>query len=70
MKGLHPGDTLAIRTGHYEKGGSFSNLTGITIINYQGIVVFSGTITLGNLTRVTFTGNGWKNAFYGFRFTI
>jgi len=68
MKGLHPGDTLAIRTGFYEKGGSFSNLTGITIINYHGIVVFSGTITLGNLIRVSFTGNGRKNAEYGFHF--
>ena len=68
MKGLSPGDTLAIRTGHYEKGGSFLNLTGITIINYKGIVDFGETITLGGLVRVSFTGNGWKNAVYGFRF--
>jgi hypothetical protein len=53
MNGLKPGDTLAIRSGRYEKGGSFSNLTGITIINFQGIVDFGNTVTLGNLKMVT-----------------
>src|SRR5450631_2053326 len=32
MQGLKPGDTLAIRSGMYEIGGSFSRLEGITII--------------------------------------
>ncbi len=65
-----PGDTLAIRAGHYEKGGTFSNLTGITIINYQGMVDFGNTVTLGNLQMVSITGSGWKKAVYGFRFRI
>ena len=47
MRGLKPGDTLAIRAGLYEKGGKFSNLNGITIINYQGIVDFGNTVYLG-----------------------
>lgn len=68
MNGLKPGDTLAIRSGFYEKGGSFSNLTGITIINYHGIVDFGQTVTLGNLKMVSFCGGGWKNETYGFRF--
>jgi hypothetical protein len=68
MNGLKPGDTLAIRSGLYEKGGSFFNLTGITIVNFQGLVDFGKTITLGNLKMVSFSGCGWKGAFYGFRF--
>ncbi|HCL82725.1 MAG TPA: hypothetical protein DIC22_02065, partial [Chitinophagaceae bacterium] len=68
MNGLNPGDTLAIRAGHYEKGGAFSNLAGITIINYQGIVDFGNTVTLGNLQMVSITGSGWKGGVYGFRF--
>lgn len=68
MNGLKPGDTLAIRSGRYEKGGSFSNLTGITIINFQGIVDFGNTVTLGNLKMVTISGDGWKKEFYGIRF--
>jgi hypothetical protein len=68
MTGLKPGDTLAVQTGRYEKGGSFSNLTGITIINYQGVVDFGNTVTLGNLKTVTISGTGWKKEFYGFRF--
>jgi hypothetical protein len=68
MEGLHPGDTLAVRAGHYELGGSFLNLHQITIINYRGIVDFGGTVTLGNLSGVSFNGNGWKNAVFGFRF--
>jgi hypothetical protein len=68
MTGLKPGDTLAIRTGRYEKGGSLSNLTGITIVNYKGIVDFGNTVTLGNLKMVSISGAGWKKEFYGFRF--
>jgi hypothetical protein len=68
MTGLTPGDTLAIRAGRYERGGSFSNLTGITITNDQGVVEFGNTVTLGNLKMVSFSGNGWKKEFYGFRF--
>ncbi len=68
MTGLKPGDTLAIRTGYYEKGGSFLNLTGITIINYQGIVDFGNTVNLGNLKMVSITGAGWKEELYGIRF--
>jgi hypothetical protein len=40
MGSLKPGDTLAILAGRYEKGGSFSNLTRITIVNYKGIVLW------------------------------
>ena len=68
MNGLKPGDTLALRTGHYEKGGSFLNLSGITIINYQGIVDFGNTVTLGNLKMVSISGAGCKEEFYGIRF--
>jgi hypothetical protein len=68
MTGLNPGDTLAIRPGRYESGGSFSNLTGITIINFRGIVDFGKTITLGNLQKVSFSGSGSKKDQYGFRF--
>ena len=68
MSGLKPGDTLAILAGRYEKGGSFSNLTRITIINYQGIVDFGETVSLGSLHGVSISGNGWKKEIYGFRF--
>jgi hypothetical protein len=68
MDGLKPGDTLAMRTGFYEKGGSFSNLRGITIINYQGIVDFGNTVSLGNLKMVSISGAGWKREVYGIRF--
>ena len=68
MNDLHPGDTLAIHAGFYEKGGSFKNLTGITIINYKGIVYFGNTVSLGNLRSVALSGNGWKNTGYGFQF--
>jgi len=68
MNRLKPGDTLAIRSGYYEKGGSFSNLRGITIVNYQGIVDFGNTVSLGNLTMVSLAGNGWKKSVYGIRF--
>lgn len=68
MGSLKSGDTLAIRTGIYEKGGSFSNLTGITIINYQGIVDFGRTVSLGNLKSVSISGSGFKGETYGIRF--
>jgi hypothetical protein len=68
MNSLKPGDTLAIRAGVYEKGGSFSNLNGITIINYRGIVDFGNTVTLGNLKMVSISGGGWENCRYGIRF--
>ncbi len=68
MTNLKSGDTLAIRTGYYAGGGSFSNLTGITIINYQGIVDFGRTVFLGKLKMVSLSGAGWKGAMYGIRF--
>jgi hypothetical protein len=68
MKGLKPGDTLAIRTGFYQEGGSFLNLTGITIINYLGIVDFGKTVILGNLKMVSISGAGSKEKRYGIRF--
>lgn len=68
MRGLKSGDTLAIRSGFYEEGGSFSNLTGIIIINYQGIVDFGRTVSLGNLKSVSISGAGWKGETYGIRF--
>ena len=68
MSGLKSGDTLAIRAGLYEKGGSFSDLTGITIINYLGIVEFGKTVTLGNLKMVSISGAGRKGELYGIRF--
>ncbi len=68
MAGLQSGDTLAIRSGYYENGGSFDKLENITIVNFEGIVDFGKTVGLGNLRGVSITGNGWKNAVYGFRF--
>ena len=68
MQGLKPGDTLAIRAGTYENGGSFSGLAGITILNYGGIVDFGKTVSLGNLKMVTISGSGVNALFYGIRF--
>ena len=68
MKGLHPGDTLAIRSGFYEKGGSFSNLSHITIINYGGLLDFGQYGFFGNLSQVSISGNGVKDLMYGIRF--
>jgi hypothetical protein len=68
MKGLQPGDTLAVRAGHYEKGGSFSNLTGVTVINYHGTVYFGNTVTLGNLKKVSISGSGCREDKYGICF--
>jgi hypothetical protein len=68
MKDLHPGDTLAIRSGKYEKGGSFSNLNHITIINYGGILEFGQSVSLGKLSQVSISGAGSKGLKYGIRF--
>ncbi len=68
MLGLKPGDTLAIRAGIYENGGSFWGLKGITILNYGGIVEFGKTVSLGNLKMVIFSGAGFNGLFYGIRF--
>jgi hypothetical protein len=68
MQDLKPGDTLAIRAGIYENGGSFSGLAGITILNYGGIVDFGKTVSLGNLKMVTISGAGTNGLFYGIRF--
>ncbi len=68
MQGLHPGDTLAIRSGNYEKGGSFSNLKNITIINSGGILDFGQSVSLGRLSHVSISGAGVKGLKYGIRF--
>jgi hypothetical protein len=68
MRGLKPGDTLALRSGFYEKGGSFLNLAGITIINYQGLVNFGNTVVLGNLNKVIISGSGWAGGMFGIHF--
>ncbi len=68
MKGLRPGDTLAIHAGYYDKGGSFSNLHHITIINYGGILDFNQSIALGNLSQVLISGAGVNGLKYGIRF--
>ncbi|MDP4131787.1 MAG: choice-of-anchor Q domain-containing protein, partial [Bacteroidota bacterium] len=68
MNGLHPGDTLAILSGHYEKGGSFSNLKYITIINSGGALYFGQSVYIGNLTHVTICGAGFAGLKYGIRF--
>ena len=68
MKGLHPGDTLAIRSGYYDRGGSFSNLHHITIINSGGILDFGQSVFLGNLSQVSIIGSGVKGLKYGIRF--
>ena len=60
MKGLNPGDILAIAPGKYT-GGSFSNLKGITITNNGGAVIFNGTMTLNTLVECTFMGFQFKD---------
>ena len=60
MAGLNPGDILAIKPGQYS-GGSFGDLTGITITNNGGDVVFNGKVTLNTLTGCTFSGFQFKN---------
>jgi hypothetical protein len=68
MNGLRPGDTLAIRAGYYDKGGSFSHLYQITIINSGGMLDFGQGISIGNLSRVRISGAGMKGLKYGIRF--
>ncbi|HZK63387.1 MAG TPA: choice-of-anchor Q domain-containing protein [Puia sp.] len=68
MAALRSGDTLAIRSGSYERGGSFSNLRNITIINYGGVVDFGQSVDIGNLAAVTISGAGMRGLQYGIRF--
>jgi len=67
MSGLNPGDVLAITPGTYN-GGSFTNLSGITIINNGGLVTFTGLIRLSADVNVTFSGTGNSTIQYGFSF--
>ncbi len=68
MGGLKPGDTLAIRAGEYDAGGSFSHLSRITIVNYRGIVRFTHALTFSHLSDVVFSGTGQPGLEYGFSF--
>jgi len=63
------GDTLAINTGSYPSS-SLSNIHDVTIINYGGVVTFTGTLNLygSGLYNLFFTGSG-SAAFYGFVFS-
>ena len=74
MGSLIAGDTLAITAGTYT-GASFGNIHDITIINYGGVVTFTGIIYWGAgysggtfLYNVNFTGSG-TSTFYGFVFS-
>ncbi|HLK27501.1 MAG TPA: choice-of-anchor Q domain-containing protein [Puia sp.] len=67
MDGLDSGDVLAILPGTYS-GGDFSNLKNISIINNSGLVVFTGTVSLGSLRNTIISGTGAKNIFYGIQF--
>ena len=60
MTGLNPGDTLAIKTGQYS-GAAFNNLTGITITNNGGVVLFNGQVTLNTLKECVFSGFQFRN---------
>ncbi|MBS1665992.1 MAG: hypothetical protein JST58_01305 [Bacteroidetes bacterium] len=73
MQGLRHGDTLAITAGTYT-GGEFGNLHDITIINYGGLVTFTGSWNIGGqwsggtfFYNVVFSGSG-SSEFYGFVF--
>jgi hypothetical protein len=55
MNGLNPGDVIAINPGTYA-GGAFNNLTGITITNNNGTVVFNQQVTLVSLVECVFAG--------------
>ena len=75
MGSLNAGDTLAITAGTYSGGASFGNIHDITIINYGGVVTFTGQIYWGAgysggtyLYNVNFVGTG-TSAFYGFVFS-
>jgi hypothetical protein len=60
MTGLNPGDTLAVTSGQYS-GGAFNYLTGITITNNGGVVVFNGEVTLNTLLECVFSGFQFRN---------
>lgn len=68
MDGLEAGDVLAIAPGTYA-GGEFSNLKNICIINNNGLVVFTGTVSLNALNNTIISGTGAKNIFYGIKFS-
>ena len=69
MRGLESGDTIAIRAGTYSYS-QFSNLSGITIVNYRGLVVFAGQVVeFANNSQVVFTGTGTAGLTYGFSFS-
>jgi len=68
MDGLEAGDVLAIAPGSYS-GGEFSNLKNISIINNNGLVIFTGTVSLNALTNTIISGTGAKNIFYGIQFS-
>ena len=72
MGALVAGDTIAITAGTYS-GGSFGSIHDVTIINYGGVVTFTGQIQWGNyapyLYNVIFTGSGYPAATYGFVFS-
>ena len=67
MNGLIAGDILAIKPGTYS-GATFSNLSGVSIINNGGLVTFTGGISISNLTNVTISGKGLAGLTYGFLF--
>jgi len=71
MAGINPGDTVFIAAGTYT-GGSFGNIHDITIMNYGGVVTFTGQLQWGNnsqyLYNVTLSGSGSPFYKYGFRF--
>ncbi len=60
MTGLNQGDTLAITSGQYS-GAAFNLLTGITITNNGGVVLFNGQVTLNTLTECVFAGFQFSN---------
>ena len=60
MTGLNRGDTLAITSGQYS-GAAFNFLTGITITNNGGVVIFNGEVTLNTLTECIFSGFQFSN---------
>ncbi len=60
MTGLNPGDTIAITSGQYS-GAAFNFLTGITITNNGGAVMFNGQVTLNTLAECVFSGFQFSN---------
>ena len=60
MKGLNPGDVIAIKPGTYT-GATFVKLNGITITNNGGAVIFNGQVTFNSLQSCTFDGFQFKN---------